>query len=202
MADSDKDKQISRKGLIGSFPHHFVKEITPFEEIYYKYVDGLLAYGLGLNFDEDTVKDVIHDIFCKFYIENRELKNIDNIKPYLFKSLRNKLYTLHKTRPESININANEMHFSIKVTVLDKLIEQEEQIQIQTEIEKYLNILTQRQREAIYLRYIQGLDYDEISTLLDMTPHGVRKLVSRAIIRMRQNHLPLYLIVVSLQLPF
>ncbi len=50
--------------------------------------------------------------------------------------------------------------------------------------------LTGRQREAIYLRYMQELEYDEIAVLLNLTTKGTRKLIYRAIERMREQYGP------------
>ena len=50
-----------------------------------------------------------------------------------------------------------------------------------------LNSLTDRQREIIYLRYVQGYDYPQIAELLQISVHGCRKLVSKAILSLREK---------------
>ncbi len=172
---------------------------TAFALIYRKYANPLLSYGMGLGFDRETLKDAIHDVFCKLYANKSFLGNIKSLKSYLFKSLRNKLINIHKAQTDRIDIDGNESHFTVKVTVLDELIRDEDRIQIQNGVEKYLNCLTSRQREAVYLRFIQDLDYEEIAVLLDMSPHGVRKLTSRAIIRIREHNKLLLFLLFHLQ---
>lgn len=172
---------------------------TAFALIYRKYANPLLSYGMGLGFDRETLKDAIHDVFCKLYTNKSFLENIKSPKSYLFKSLRNKLINIHKSQTDQIDIDENESHFTVKVTVLDELIRDEDRVQIQNGIEKYLNCLTSRQREAVYLRFIQDLDYEEIAVLLDMSPHGVRKLTSRAIIRIREHNKLLLFLLFHLQ---
>jgi RNA polymerase sigma factor (sigma-70 family) len=174
-------------------------ENAAFALIYRKYANPLLSYGTGLGFDRETLKDAIHDVFCKLYANKSFLKNIKSLKSYLFKSLRNRLINIQKSRTERIDIDANEPRFSVKVTVLDELIRDEDRAQIQNGVEKYLNCLTSRQREAVYLRFIQDLDYEEIAVLLDMSPHGVRKLTSRAIIRIREHNKLLLFLLFHLQ---
>ncbi|MGV8135379.1 MAG: RNA polymerase sigma factor [Mangrovibacterium sp.] len=174
-------------------------ENAAFALIYRKYANPLLSYGTGLGFDRETLKDAIHDVFCKLYANKSFLKNIKSLKSYLFKSLRNRLINIQKSQTERIDIDANEPSFSVKVTVLDELIRDEDRVQIQNGVEKYLNCLTSRQREAVYLRFIQDLDYEEIAVLLDMSPHGVRKLTSRAIIRIREHNKLLLFLLFHLQ---
>ena len=174
-------------------------EDTAFALIYRKYANPLLSYGQGLGFDRETLKDAIHDVFCKLYANKRFLENIKSLKSYLFKSLRNRLINIHKSQTDQIGIDGNESHFTVKVTVLDELIRDEDRLQIRNGVEKYLNCLTSRQREAVYLRFIQDLDYEEIAVLMDMSPHAVRKLTSRAIIRIREHNKLLLFLLFHLQ---
>jgi len=169
-----------------------------FSLIYNKYANELLSYGIGLGFDRDTLKDAIHDVFCKIYTTKECWENIKSLKLYLFKSLKNRLLNILKAETYTIDIAQENLNFSIKVTVLDELIRNEDRDYIQREVEKYLNCLTFRQREAVYLRFIQELEYEEIAVLLDMTSHGVRKLVSRAIIRMRIQNIALFFLLLPL----
>ncbi len=169
-----------------------------FSQIYDRYANELLAYGIGLGFDRETLKDTIHDIFTKIYDDKSYLENIRNLKSYLFRSLKNRLINLRKAQTEVLDISKDVLDFSVSVTVLDELIEDEDRLFVKTEVEKYLNCLTSRQREAIYLRFIQELSYDEIAVLLDMTPHAVRKLTSRAILRIRKENLTAFLFLASL----
>jgi RNA polymerase sigma factor (sigma-70 family) len=175
----DEDSLLSR----------FLKgDDAAFASIYRKYANQLLSYGVGLGFDRETLKDAIHDVFCKLYANKRFLENIKSLRSYLLKSLRNRLINIQKAHADTVGIDGNELNFSVKVTVLDELIQNEDRVLVRKGIEKYLNCLTSRQREAIYLRFMQGLDYEEIAALMDMSPHAARKLTSRAIIRIREHH--------------
>ena len=71
------------------------------------------------------------------------------------------------------------------MTGLDLLINKEERTKLMNRIEKMLQCLTARQREAIYLRYMQELSYEEIAEMLHITEKGSRKLVSRAMIELK-----------------
>jgi len=73
------------------------------------------------------------------------------------------------------------------INLEELLIEREEKLQIKNEIEQMLETLTPRQREIIYLRYIHEYDYKQISQLLQISVHGCRKLVSKAIMSLREK---------------
>ena len=57
---------------------------------------------------------------------------------------------------------------------------------MQKQLKKMLDSLTDRQREAVYLRYTQGLSYEEIGKLMGIQPKAAQKLVYRAIEQMRK----------------
>ena len=155
-----------------------------FSSIYNKYVDELFAYGMGLGFERETLKDAIQDTFFKFYTNKKQLKSVTHLKYYLFRMLKNRLFDIYKSSNKENIIDVTDLPFLIEPSVLDELIANEDK----ATIENLLKILTDRQKEAVYLRFIQELEYEEVANLLDMTAPAVRKLISRAIKRMRDEN--------------
>ncbi|MDR1273394.1 MAG: RNA polymerase sigma factor [Odoribacteraceae bacterium] len=163
-------------------------EREAFGDVYTRYADALLSYGTGLGFDRETLKDAIHDTFYKLYADPALLRGVREAKSYLFRALRNRLVNSRKSGAREVELDPRGQEFSIEVSVVDELIEEEERARVAREIERYLGELTARQREAIYLRFIHEFEYDEIAALLNLSPHGARKLVSRAIITIRERY--------------
>ena len=139
-------------------------------------------------------EDAIQDVFLKLLNHKFAGSEITNLKFYLFRSLKNRFIDLHKNKIINEELDSCDFDFSIKVSILDDIIEAENKKILEQRINKLLDSLTSRQREAIVLRYVHELGYDEIASLLDMTPKASRKLVSRAMERMRNQELLLLLI--------
>ena len=159
--------------------------------IYNRYVDDLHTYALYLGFEKEVIMDAIHDVFCKFAANEKLLQDVSNIKFYLFKSLKNRLYDIYKARKEYAELSAidlQETPFNIQVTIEERLIGQEEQQQIKNQLAEMLESLTERQREIVYLRYVQEYDYTQISELLNISVHGCRKLLSKAMQNLREKY--------------
>ena len=159
--------------------------------IYNRYVDDLHTYALYLGFEKGIIMDAIHDVFCKFAANEKLLQDVSNIKFYLFKSLKNRLYDIYKARKEYAELSAidlQETPFNIQVTIEERLIGQEEQQQIKNQLAEMLESLTERQREIVYLRYVQEYDYTQISELLNISVHGCRKLLSKAMQNLREKY--------------
>jgi len=168
---------------------------SSFSHLYNTYINELYSYGKALGMGNEDLEDAIHDVFLHIIDRQKQSQlNIDNIKFYLFRCLKNRMISDRRKSKNLENVeNIDDYSFSIKVTSLDALIEEEEKTQLSKRIENILLCLTNRQREAIYLRYMQELSYEEISVLLEITEKGSRKLMSRAIEKIRDEQIPLLL---------
>ncbi len=160
--------------------------------IYDQYVDDLYTYAIYLGFERETIMDAIHDVFYKFACGRNSIKSVTNIKFYLFQSLKNRLIDIYKSEKRYQEIEGIDddlsSHFNINVTIEDALIKTEEKHLIKNKIENMLTSLTDRQREVIYLRYIHEYDYQQISEMMNISVHGCRKLVSKAMMSLRDKY--------------
>lgn len=156
--------------------------------LYNHYVRDLLSYGMGLGYRRDVLRDAIQDVFLNLLQNRDSLKEVSNIKFFLLRSLKNRLINIARDKKHAVNIDDHEDQYSVRVTVLDQMIEDEKKSNIEKKIEGMLNKLSSRQKEAIYLRFIHELEYSEIGTILNMQAPSVRNLVARGIAKMRSEH--------------
>lgn len=160
------------------------------DALYRAHLNELFAYATGLGFDSDTSMDAIHDVFFRICIEKTLTGNVTNIRAYLFRAVKNRLLDICKTRHDTLmptNEIAEALPFKIEVSVEKELIENEEQEQLKRKVEQILKNLTDRQREIIYLRYEQNLDYETISQVMHITESSCRKLIHKIISKLREN---------------
>lgn len=163
------------------------KQEVVFSQLYTDYVSNLHAYGTSLGFASDVCMDAIQDVFCKLYLRKDKLQHIENIGFYLFRSLRNRLIDLHKQQYTTETIDDESLSFSVEVSVAESFEHEEERLLLKEKVERLLSILTNRQREAVYLRHVEELDYDRIAGILGMNAASVRKLVYRALEVIRKH---------------
>ena len=126
--------------------------------LYRDHIQELFSYGKALTGNDERLKDAIQDVFYKLLSNPAALKDVQNLKYFLFKSLKNRLIDILKSemrQSQSGEAAAYEqIDFTINdVTVLDSLIEEEERLELSRKIKSLLNLLTPRQREAVCLRY-------------------------------------------------
>lgn len=158
-----------------------------FTLIYKKYIGMLFQYGIQFTNDEEVVKDAIQDIFVRIYNNRNQLNRDIHLKFYLFKALKNCLYNVFKRETffEKIEYQDITSHLdqSMEHEVLSE-VEQNERKQIFTGL---LNRLTDRQREAIYYRFIEELSMEEISILMEMNTQSVQNIIQRSLKKLRES---------------
>ena len=171
-----------------------------FAYLYNKYADMLLAYGSRLGFGKDILEDEIQELFYYLYVHCAALKEVNNLNYYLLRAFKNRLLQLFGTKYGNAGDGAA-MLPNMEVTVLEQLIEEEDRMEIEKKIKDYLSGLTRRQREAIFLRYIKELSYEEIASILDMSVPSARNLIMRGMRKIRR-HDPMFLLLYAGLFPF
>jgi len=172
------------------------------DTLYKTYVNVLFSYALNLGFDRDTAMDAIHDVFCKICADKKLLGKVENVQFYLSCALKNRLINIYKQSREVMDLSdmtiANEhLPFTINVTIEDDFIRKEESEIIREKVERMLCNLTDREREIIYLRYTHGYSYNEISLLINISVSSCRKLVHKALSKLRNLHLLAFLLYIN-----
>lgn len=142
----------------------------------------LYKYGLKLTTNHTVIEDTIQDLFCDLVRNRRNLGDTDSIQFYLIKSFKRKLQRqLKKEQRYNLKDNDNEYAFDIIYSIEHAIILEENSNQKVAALSKALNRLTNRQKEAIYLKFTEGLEYKEISELMDMSIESCRNVISLAI---------------------
>jgi RNA polymerase sigma factor (sigma-70 family) len=155
--------------------------------IFLSYHDDLFRYGLKLSLNQDIVEDCIQDLFLKLWKNRQRLKQVEHIKSYLLRSLRNHLHDsleLSQNNTTSID-NTDENIFQVEYSPEDFLINSQVNEETRNRVIEALNQLSPRQREAIYLRYFEEMDFETIAHVMEMNVQSVRNTIFRGMQVMR-----------------
>jgi RNA polymerase sigma factor (sigma-70 family) len=160
-----------------------------FAVFYFLHISRLLAYGKKFEAETEIVNDAIQDVFVDLYENRRKLSgNIENPIGYLMVSLRNNIFKkkaiLRKGSTHTLSHGEVE-EFKILYSFQDNLINQEINIETLNKLRRAIQNLTSGQKEVIYLRFEEGLSYQEISRIMEISVESVRKQVFRAISSLR-----------------
>jgi RNA polymerase sigma factor (sigma-70 family) len=157
--------------------------------LYSKYIRSLYRYGLHFTSDGEAIKDCIQDVFTYLYRNRHKLVVPANVKVYLFVSLKNSLlrYLADNYRYEREEAGDGDALFLLEPAVDDEYIDHEQILRREKMIEKMLSILSSRQKEIIYYRFIQELQWDEVCKLMDLNYQSAQNLIQRALKKIREN---------------
>lgn len=154
--------------------------------IFLLFHDDLFRYGLKLAGNYDLVEDSLQDLFLQLWKNRQNLRPVDNLKPYLFKSFRNHIIDNIELQNPVVHIEIDFEHpFEVTYSPEDFIIQQQVSEENQFKIAEALNNLSSRQREAIYLRYFEDLDFDMIAIIMDMNVQSVRNTLHRGLQSLR-----------------
>ena len=172
----------STETLLASFQ---AGNMAAFSQLYDLHINILFNYGLKLTIDKELLKDCIHDIFVKLYTKKDELGTIDNLKSYLFISLKNKLCDELRKRMYMSDTAVEEVNAIAPTDVEDDYMEEEQRQNEFSLVKRLLDQLSPRQREALTLYYIEEKKYEDICEIMNMNYQSVRNLMHRGLTKLR-----------------
>jgi RNA polymerase sigma factor (sigma-70 family) len=158
-----------------------------FAILYNLHIDPLYHYGTKLCKDEDAVKDALQELFLELFMKRDKLTiSPENLKYWLLLALkRNLIKRLQAERKISRGF-IDSVDFEPEYSIEFQIIESENNAEINSKVLYALSQLPAKQKEAIYLRFNESLEYNEIAIILEITVESVRKQVHRALKTVRE----------------
>ncbi|MDO1449662.1 sigma-70 family RNA polymerase sigma factor [Rhodocytophaga aerolata] len=157
--------------------------------IYLQHYKYLINYGIRLYSKEEVVEDCIHDIFTELWQRRKSTTHLLSIRLYLLKALRNKIYSYLKKQQTSLDVNlyTDNYHFTVEYSFEENLIRELGDEELKRKLVCALNQLSARQKEAIYLRFYNNLDYEQIAMVMGISNQSIRTHVYQAIKLLREK---------------
>ncbi len=182
FSDVKTDDLLLWKQLIEGDKHAY-------SALFVKFYDNLYAYSLKLTKEEDLSHDIIQELFVNLWVTRHKLKPVSNLKPYLLRCVKNLIIDYSRKSKTIEKTNQNIIQDEIVFSQEDFRINNEETVAQTAKVMELLNSLPGRVREAIYLRYFTGLDYNEIANVMDINVQTAQNFVHRGIRQMKEVYL-------------
>ena len=194
-----KAKELSMRELIFSLTLHFIfqSEIylklekerwenikngskEDYSKAYIFYYKKLYNYGRKFTDDIAMIEDSINEIFISIWTNRQNLHQIHSPQSYIFLSFRNNIFKKIKSA-RLISLGETGKETEVQFSVDSIIIKNETDAALRLQLDKALQQLTPRQREAVFLRFYEGLSYAEIASILDISVKATYKLMARAL---------------------
>lgn len=164
-----------------------------FEGLFRQHYRELHGYGLRLSGDAELTEDCIQNLFQRLWQRREALGPVEEPKPYLFKALRREVGAALRQRQRRglVQRLAADPEFEVQYSPEDFLIAQQLTAEQHARLLAALDALSNRQREAIYLKFFDGFEYERIAEIMGLQPQSIRNLVYQGLKLMRRSLLVL-----------
>lgn len=148
----------------------------------------LFNYACNFTSDREFVKDALQELMINVW-EKRHKIEIQFVTIYFLKALRNQL--LQEFRKTSHSYSFLDIDEFAQISDNHTIENQIEQKEIYTEnlfkVRTAIDELPKRQREAVFLKYYEGMENEQIADLMQVNRQSVANLLFKALSTLRSQ---------------
>lgn len=157
-----------------------------YAEIYELYFDLLYSYGKRFIADQTQVEDAIQELFITLWRTRERLSSVDNIKFYLFHSLRRDIRRINE-REKALEKVDFDSFLIMHNHPADEYSPADTERELTLKLVAILQNLPKRQLEAITLRYYDNFSIAEIAAIMDVSEKTVRNTLHNSLTLLRKH---------------
>jgi len=158
---------------------------SSFSDFFNTYYSSLLRLGMSLSGSREISQDILQSFFLEIWEKGIWEKEIRYMKAYLFRSFyRRMTKELDKQKRMKKPCSGHQYEIESKTPETDYLRAEEQQIK-QRLVQKMLAQLSTEEQRMISLRYLMGLDYEEITGLTGKSKRTVYNQIHGGVKRLK-----------------
>lgn len=156
-----------------------------YENLYKTYFKKFFNYGRKFTQDVHMVEDAIQEVFLDIWNKRQKAVEIQSPNSYYFSSFRFILFKKIKQGSQTLQLvqQEDQPEFSVEQKIIAGEITHEQFLKLH----EGLKTLSSRQREAIFLRFYEGLSFEEVALVLNITVKATYKIMARSLSTLREN---------------
>jgi RNA polymerase sigma-70 factor (ECF subfamily) len=138
--------------------------------------DKMFRLAKSILISEDEAADAVQEICAKLWLRRDTLDEVSNKEAYFFRAVKN--YCLDRLKSKQAKETRYDLvSFKTQGFSSEKKYEKREAYNL---ILQLMSLLPEKQRMIIQLRDIEGYEFKEIASILDMKENAIRTALSRA----------------------
>lgn len=148
----------------------------------------LFNYATSFTNDREYIKDAIQELMIHIW-EKRQIITIQFVTIYFLKSLRNQIlqeYRRNKNNYPYLDLDEIE-EMTDNHTIETQIEEKESYLESQRKVRNAIEELPKRQKEAIFLKFYEGLENEQIADLMQVNRQSVANLLFKAITTLKSQ---------------
>lgn len=155
---------------------------TLFLDTLQRYERPLIRYAHGYTGDLEEARDIVQDVFVKL---SQSLHTLDHerLAPWLFTVCRNRALD-HQRKHRRLVVMETET-LDLEMSADPSPHEEMDRSETSTTLRQLIETLPSRQQEAVRLKFIAGLDYQQISAAMKTSIGNVGYLIHHGVAALR-----------------
>ena len=175
--DDQTDRDFWNKVRVGNIP--------AFSEIFNKYYLPLYQFAGRFVNDAQKAEDIVQEVFVRLWTNRKDLRITSSLKSYLYVSVKNNaINCLRREKRLQFTEDFAVSHIHFLTTPEEQVIEDE----LVTAVQKAIARLPRRCRLVYLMKRYDGLNYQEIADILNISVNTVKTQMKRALKNLL-NHL-------------
>lgn len=155
-----------------------------YRTLYVHYYKKLYNYGRKFTTDHVLIEDSIQDIFLDYWNKQDRIDQPAALNSFLFTAFRYSLF--RKLQRERRQLPLTDQTEEPAFDAAAFLPGDDTPEELADKIRTAMQSLTPRQREALFLRFYEGLSYEEIADIMHITVKASYKLMARSLLQLKQ----------------
>lgn len=160
-----------------------------FELLFRRYYDDLYHYAVKFSGEPAMAEDHIQKLFLKIWRKRDHLEEVEGVKTYLWIALRRCIIdTFRKMKTEEKYVNKlKDDHGRMQFTAEELIIRDEIDTMQSRELKEAMDQLTPKEREVLYLKFYEGMSYEEIEQIMSVSYQTSRNYVYKALQSLKET---------------
>lgn len=144
---------------------------------YDEHADAIYRFCLFKVSQPEKAEDLVQDVFTRYWQALREEMPVGNVRAFLYTVARNRIIDWYRKRKED---SLDELSERGADFLGDQVEDVEERARVR-EILEAVDMLDDRSREAVLLRFVEGWSPEEIAAYSGSTANAISVRINRAV---------------------
>lgn len=165
-------------------------DVKAFEAIFRTYYDQLCSFSERILRSPDAARDAVQDVFVRIWEQRQSCQGCNNLKAYLFTAVRNRSFKMlrHSAVVRRSHDQMTRESRGCAVGAAPASPEANAQLaELTAAVQRTIDDLPDRCREAYLLHRQHGMSYSEIAELMGVSARTVENHIARALRGLREG---------------
>lgn len=145
-------------------------DVAGFESFYRESYAGLVKFATTFVRDSAVAQDVVQESFARLWQRRSSIGPAESMRAYLYKSVRNR--ALNAVRDQNLR-SVRQSEYAVDVEQSVAASDEVDAKHLNVKLQAWIEMLPNRQREALLLSRFEGLSHAEIADVMGVSPRTV-----------------------------